>query len=207
MIAIVDYGVGNLRSVQKAFEKVGCAAYVTDSPERLRAARAVVLPGVGAFARAMENLRASGLDAAVTERIRARVPFLGICLGLQLLFEESEESFGDGVRPRGLGVLPGAVRRFPASQKVPQIGWNAVRQARPSPLWAGVTDGAYAYFVHSYYADPADPGVVSGVALYGFDFCAALSVGNVHAIQFHPEKSSQVGLQILANFGRLSSAG
>ncbi len=199
MIAIVDYGVGNLRSVQKALESVGAPAQVTADPAVVDAAAAIVLPGVGAFGAAAANLRQSGLLPPVLAGIEAGKPFLGICVGMQLLFEYSEELYG-GERPRGLGLLPGAVRRFPPGLKVPQIGWNQLEFRRESPLFAGVDAGAYVYFVHSYYCAPADDESVAAVTDYGITYCSSVYLRNIAAIQFHPEKSSRVGLGILRNF-------
>ena len=200
-IAIVDYGMGNLRSVQKGFERVGHAAEVTRDPERIATAPAVVLPGVGAFGACMENLTALGLVEPVRRAIAAGRPFLGICLGMQLLFDESEE-FGP---VRGLGILPGRVARFPAAadRPVPHMGWNqlAVRQAVP-PL-AGIDDGSYVYFVHSYYPVPSDPRVIATTTAYGCEFASSVAWENVFACQFHPEKSQRVGLRILENFVRV----
>ena len=207
-VVILDYGMGNLRSVQKALERVGCPARVTAEPREVRDAHAVVLPGVGAFARAMEHLEAGGLADAVREAVAAGKPLLGICLGLQLLFEASEETVGyrgpEGTLPRGLGLLGGTVRRFPAGLKVPQMGWNRLEILQPEPLFRGVPQGAYAYFLHSFYADPADPGVVAARAVYGVPFAAAVQREPLLAIQFHPEKSGHVGLRILANFLRFA---
>lgn len=206
MIAIVDYGMGNLRSVQKAFERLGYQAEVTDRPERLAAARGVVLPGVGAFGKAMENLTQSGFVSAILASIDAGKPFLGICLGLQLLFEESEERFSDGADfPKGLGVLAGRVRRFPVGLKVPQIGWNALHMAKDAELFAGVEPGSYVYFVHSYYVEPADRSVIATTTDYGVAFASSVERENVMAVQFHPEKSSRVGLSILKNFGEVTT--
>lgn len=204
MIAIIDYGMGNLRSVEKALAHVGAQAAVTQDPEVLEKATGVVLPGVGAFAQAMDNLKAAGLVEPIRRAIASGKPFLGICLGLQLLFETSEERFGDDAAlPRGLGIVPGRVRRFPAGPKVPQIGWNTLLFPKATRLFAGVDEGSYVYFVHSYYAEPADPAVVAAVTEYGIEYCSAVEAGNVMAVQFHPEKSSRVGLQILSNFAAL----
>ena len=211
MIAIIDYGMGNLRSVQKAFEAVGCDARVTRSRQTILDASHVVLPGVGAFGDCMANLEHFGLIEPVREVIAGGKPFLGICLGLQLLFSESEEF---GVH-RGLGVVPGKVRRFPFGQpeadprepaaaprlKVPHMGWNAIRVTRPAPLLAGISTGAYVYFVHSYYVHPDDPLVVSTESDYGIPFTSSIWRDNVFACQFHPEKSQTVGLQLIRNFG------
>jgi glutamine amidotransferase len=199
-LAIVDYGMGNLRSVQKAFERLGHAAEVTRDPERVATAPAVVLPGVGAFAACMTNLTGLGLAEPVRAAIQAGRPFLGICLGMQLLFEESEE-FGP---VRGLGVLPGRVVRFAdaADRKIPHMGWNTLRVARRAPALAGIDDGSYVYFVHSYYPVPADSSLVATTTPYGGEFASSVVRDNVFACQFHPEKSQQVGLRILDNFVR-----
>jgi glutamine amidotransferase len=196
MIVIVDYGVGNLRSVQKALERVGAAAVVSGDPAALDAARAVVLPGVGAFGDGMANLQARQLVAPLRRQVAAGKPLLGICLGMQLLFDESEEMG----RHRGLGLLPGRVLHFPESElKVPHVGWNRLR-VRGDGLLAGVDDGAYAYFVHSYYVRPEQPGDVLATTEYGLEFAAVVGRGAIWGAQFHPEKSQEVGLQILANF-------
>jgi glutamine amidotransferase len=199
MIVIVDYGVGNLHSVQKALERVGAVAVVSGDPAALDAARAVVLPGVGAFGDGMANLQARQLVAPLRRQVQAGKPLLGICLGMQLLFDESEEMG----RHRGLGLLPGRVLRFPESElKVPHVGWNRLR-VRGDGLLAGVDDGAYAYFVHSYYVLPEQPGDVLATTEYGLEFAAVVGRGAIWGAQFHPEKSQEVGLQILANFVRL----
>jgi glutamine amidotransferase len=201
-LAIVDYGMGNLRSVQKAFERVGRAAEVTRDPDRIASAPGVVLPGVGAFGACMTNLRGLGLDPPVVHAIRSGVPFLGICLGMQLLFEESEE-FGPVA---GLGVLPGRVVRFPSEpgRKVPHMGWNSLRIVRPSAALSGIGDGAYVYFVHSYYPAPADPALIATTTPYGEEFASSVARDNVFACQFHPEKSQRVGLRLLENFVHLT---
>jgi glutamine amidotransferase len=197
-IAIIDYGMGNLRSVQKAFERLGHAAEVTGDAERITRAPGVVLPGVGAFAACMTNLGAAGLVEPVKQVIRAGRPFLGICLGMQLLFDESEE-FGPVA---GLGILPGRVVRFAADpeRKVPHMGWNSVRIVRRAPELAGIEDGAYVYFVHSYYPVPREADVVATTTPYGQEFASSVVRDNVFACQFHPEKSQQVGLRLLDNF-------
>jgi glutamine amidotransferase len=199
LIAIIDYGMGNLRSVQKAFEKVGYRAEVVQEPGRVGQARGIVLPGVGAFRDAMENLKAAGLDQAVKEAVAAGKPFLGICLGLQLLFEISEE-FGS---TPGLGIFPGWVRRLRWGVKIPHMGWNSVYFQKETPLTRGISDGAQFYFVHSYYVDPGEQDLVAGVTTYGQPFTSMVNRGNVFGIQFHPEKSSTLGLKILQNFGEL----
>lgn len=207
MIALIDYGMGNLRSVQKALEHVGCDVRVVDEPSPLQDAEGIVLPGVGAFAKAMENLERQGFVEPLIEQIDQGKPYLGICLGLQLLLDESEERFGDDQPfPKGLGLIPGRVRRFPPGRKVPQIGWNQVEFAHPSKLYEGIRDGEYTYFVHSYYADPVEESVVSATTEYGVRFASSLERENVMAVQFHPEKSSRVGLHILANFRKVVAA-
>lgn len=206
-VAIVDYGMGNLRSVAKACAKAGFSAGPTASAEAIREAPGVILPGVGAFGAAMENLEQAGLLPVVRERALAAAaggrPFLGLCLGLQLLFTESEERFAGAELPRGLGVFPGRVVRFTPGLKVPQIGWNTVAFAKPHPILTGLTDGSYFYFVHSYYAVPHDPDVVLTTTGYGVTFASGVARGNAVGLQFHPEKSSAAGLALLANFGRL----
>jgi glutamine amidotransferase len=204
MIAIIDYGVGNLRSVQKGFERVGFRAEVTREREKIVGAAGVVLPGVGAFGACMEGLRECGLVDTVYGVVEAGVPFLGICVGMQILFSESVE-FG---RVAGLGILAGRVVRFRAEElggaKIPHMGWNRLRLRRPTPLLAGVEDGSFVYFVHSYYPVPDDQGIVAATTSYGPEFASVVACENVFACQFHPEKSQAVGLKILANFGRLA---
>ncbi|MHB9024633.1 MAG: imidazole glycerol phosphate synthase subunit HisH [Armatimonadota bacterium] len=206
MIAVVDYGMGNLRSVVKGFEQVGVAAVVTANPREVAAADAVVLPGVGAFGMAMDHLCRAGLDVAIKEAILAGTPFLGICLGLQLLFSESEE-FGP---VRGLDVLPGRVVRFfpegaPADIKIPHMGWNRVTRQAPTPALEGIPDGEHFYFVHSYYVAPEDPDIIATTTEYGgFRFTSSVARGNLFACQFHPEKSSALGLRLLQNFGEMA---
>ncbi len=200
-VAVVDYGMGNLRSVAKAIEHVAPTAriLVTADPAAVAAADRVVVPGQGAMPDCMRELEARGLRAAVI-RAAAEKPFLGICIGLQMLFEHSEE--GD---VPGLAIFPGHVRRFPAAVeaqglKVPHMGWNEVVQAMPHPLWAGIADGARFYFVHSYYVEPASPEAIAGSTVYGMPFTSAVARANIFAVQFHPEKSAQDGLRLLANF-------
>jgi len=203
-LAIVDYDMGNLRSVQKAFERLGHAAEVTREPERIASAAGVVLPGVGAFGVCMENLRRHDLVSPVKDFIASGRPFLGICLGMQLLFDESEE-FGP---VRGLGVLPGRVVRFPDDpaglRKVPHMGWNALQILHRAPHLDGLDDGTQVYFVHSYYPVPEDPRVIATTTNYGGDFVSSVWLANVFACQFHPEKSQAAGLRILANFAALT---
>lgn len=204
-VAIIDYGAGNLRSVQKAVERAGYAPVVTDNPKLLETAQAVILPGVGAAADTMRNLRAHDLIDPVRAIIAAGTPFLGVCMGLQALLTSSEE---DGEQ-RCLDIVHGTVRRLPGGQKVPHMGWNEVHQTRPHPIFRGVPDRSYFYFVHSYYADPEDPSTVIGETEYGVAFASVLAVRNLVATQFHPEKSGDLGLRIYANFldNALCSAG
>ena len=196
---IVDYGAGNLRSVQKAFEHVGVDAVIGCDPHAIRDAPALVLPGVGAFGAAMSQLSDKGLIEPVLMRIEAGVPFLGVCLGLQLLFEASEEDPG----VRGLGFVRGDVRALPPSVKVPHIGWNQVELCGCSDLFEGIPDGSAFYFVHGYAVVPRSPGDVLAVTEYdGVTFVSAVEVDNVAAVQFHPEKSSTLGLRFYRNFAR-----
>jgi glutamine amidotransferase len=201
MIAVIDYQMGNLRSVQKALERVGHEAVVTSDPEDVARADKIVLPGVGAFEDAIAELRRRELVGPIVEAIDRGKPFLGICLGLQLLFDVSYE----GGRHEGLGVLPGEVVRFdlPPEFKVPHMGWNQANVVRAAPALAGIPQGAHFYFVHSYYVVPQDPGIVAVTVEYGRPFCAAVWRDNVFATQFHPEKSQRDGLQLLKNFAAL----
>lgn len=206
-IAIIDYGMGNLRSVQKAFEKEGFDAVVTADPKVVLEAERVVLPGVGAFRDCMRNLEEAGFVEPILKVIREGRPFLGICVGMQLLFTDSTE-FGIY---RGLDVIPGHVVRFDDDMveggealKVPHMGWNSLTFNRRSPAFDGLEDGTHVYFVHSYYAKPDNPDVVATTTDYGIDFCSAVCKDNVVATQFHPEKSQDKGLTILRNFGKLS---
>jgi glutamine amidotransferase len=198
MIAIVDYGMGNLRSVQKAFEKVGHEAVITCDPAVLNRAAKVVLPGVGAFEDAMLELGRRKLIEPVLQAIEADKPFLGVCLGLQLLFERGYENGSH----RGLGVLKGEVVRFelPEEFSVPHMGWNQLAIRQRSPLLTGLEDGEYVYFVHSYYVVPEDSAVIATETDYSGKFCSMISRGNLFATQFHPEKSQAQGLRILKNF-------
>jgi imidazole glycerol-phosphate synthase subunit HisH len=207
VIVIVDYGMGNLRSAQKGFEKAGYAAVITDDPAMISRAEAVVLPGVGAFRDCYEGLRTRGLVEPIIEAARSGRPFLGICVGLQLLFEESEE----GGVSKGLGILPGRVVRFPDARetglKVPHMGWNQITRnpARPNPLLEYTVDEPYVYFVHSYFARPTDESVILASCRYGVEFAAMVGRDNVFAVQFHPEKSQTQGIHILRAFGALAT--
>lgn len=201
MIAIIDYQMGNLRSVQKAFERVGHEAVVTDREADVRAAAAVVLPGVGAFEECMKNLKSTGLVEPMLDAIQAGKPFLGICLGLQLLFTRSYE---DGVH-EGLDIVGGEVLRLPADVKVPHMGWNQVSYVEGCRIFEGIPQGTNFYFDHSYYTKPDDPAVSAASVDYGLTFDCAIAKDNTFAVQFHPEKSGSHGLRMLTNFGRLAS--
>ncbi len=198
MVAIIDYDAGNIRSVEKAVTALGKDAVITGDAGKIREAERVILPGVGAFGDAMGKIRSYGLTDVIHEVIREGKPFLAICVGLQLLFDESEESPG----VKGLSVFPGKILKIPADQglKVPQIGWNALTFPRKSRLFEGVNDGSFVYFVHSYYLHSQDPGIVTATTEYAATIHAAVEKDNVFATQFHPEKSSRVGLKILSNF-------
>lgn len=205
MIAIIDYGMGNLRSVQKAFERLGVDATITSDAAAVKRADKVVLPGVGAIADAIAELERTGLDDAVRETVDSGKPFLGICLGFQALFETSEEN-ADGGATKCLGIFPGKVVRFPAFPDlvVPHMGWNGLRFGQPEvPIYRGLSANDYVYFVHSYYVAPSDPTLVATTTEYGLDFCSSIARGNVFGVQFHPEKSQAVGLKILENFANL----
>ena len=200
-IAIVDYKMGNLRSVQKGFEHAGVEdVVVTGDPEVIECARGIVLPGVGAFRDASANLAASGIEAVLRHRVGAGTPFLGICLGMQLLADVGLE---DG-QHTGLGLVPGTCERLLGGVKIPHIGWNTVEYPRDCRLFDGIPESSAFYFVHSYRFVPRDDRAIVGSTEYGVRFAAALQSDNVYAVQFHPEKSSGIGLRLLSNFGRLS---
>jgi glutamine amidotransferase len=206
MIAIIDYGMGNLRSVQKGFEKIGAEAIVTADPQVVLQADKVVLPGVGAFRDCMRNLEQAGFIEPILRVIAEGRPFLGICVGMQLLFTDSVE-FG---LYQGLNVIPGHVLRFPDNMhvanealKVPQMGWNQLQFKRRPPAFEGIADGSNVYFVHSYYVKPDKDDVIATTTDYGFEFCSSVWKDNIVATQFHPEKSQDVGLRILKNFAEI----
>ena len=201
MVAVIDYGMGNLRSVSKALETVGAEVKVTNNPEEIVKAEAIVLPGVGAFYRGMENLRNLGILPAIFKTVEEGKPFLGICLGLQLLFTKSEEH---GIN-KGLGLIKGKVRRFEPALKIPHMGWNKVKLQITSHksqvgIFDGVPNNSYFYFVHSYYVEPEDKNVILAATGYGVEFASAVTKGNIFGVQFHPEKSTGLGLKILENF-------
>ncbi len=205
MIAIIDYDAGNIRSVEKAVHFLGEAAVVTRDKEAIQKADKIILPGVGAFGDAMGKLTAYGLDGVIRQAVAQDVPFLGICLGLQLLFESSEESAG----VPGLGILKGRIVRIPEGNgketlKIPHIGWNSLHYPNRGRLFAGVPEESYVYFVHSYYAKAQDEGIVTAETEYGTRMHVSVEKGNLFACQFHPEKSSETGLKILENFIRLT---
>ncbi|MZG29790.1 MAG: imidazole glycerol phosphate synthase subunit HisH [Nitrospinae bacterium] len=208
MIAIIDYGMGNLRSVQKGFEAVGAEAIITSDSQKILSAKSVVLPGVGAFKDCMSNLEKLNLIDTVHQSVKSGKPFLGICLGLQLLFSQSEE-FG---QVNGLGILPGKVVGFKDAQpksdsgeplKIPHMGWNTVHAVSGNPLFDSVADDSYFYFVHSYYIVPQNHEIVATTTQYGIEFTSGIHHENIHAFQFHPEKSQRLGLTLLKNFSKL----
>ncbi|MGW8257905.1 MAG: imidazole glycerol phosphate synthase subunit HisH [Thermoguttaceae bacterium] len=203
MITIVDYGMGNLRSVQKGFEKVGCQALVTSDPSEVAAADKVVLPGVGAIEDCIKELRRLNLVDPVLAAIHGGKPFLGICLGLQVLFETSYEN-GEH---QGLGVFKGEVVLFkrPKAYSIPHMGWNQLNIQRPAPILEGIDEGTHFYFVHSYYVVPEDPNIIATETDYGGSFCSMVWCKNVFATQFHPEKSQSHGLRMLKNFAELAT--
>lgn len=201
MIAVIDYGAGNLRSVANAIARLGYQPTVTSDPGDLRDASAVILPGVGAAADTMRNLERLGLSEAICRVVADGLPMLAICVGMQVLFEETEE----GGRHRCLGIIPGVVRRLPDGLKIPHMGWNQVNQKIRHPLFDSIPDGANFYFVHSYCAEPKDPAVAAGTTEYGASFCSVAVTGNLMATQFHPEKSGDNGLRMYENFLRLAS--
>jgi glutamine amidotransferase len=200
MIAIIDYGMGNLRSVQKGFARCGFNAIVTRQAGEIQSARGVVLPGVGAFSACMENLRRFELVEPIRQIVRQKKPFLGICLGFQLLFSESEEF---GIQ-KGLDLFPGKVLSFHPNEnlKVPHMGWNRLEKKKESPFLEGIATGDYVYFVHSFYVAPEERSVIATTTDYGDSFASSIATDHLFACQFHPEKSQELGLRILANFGR-----
>lgn len=199
-IAIIDYGMGNLRSVQKAFEFLGYEAWVTDNKEEIRQAEKIVLPGVGAFRDAIKTLKEKKLDEEMYRAVEEDKPFLGICLGMQLVFEKSYE-YGEY---EGLGLLKGNIVRLPNTVKVPHMGWNSLKIEKRAPLFEGLPEEPYVYFVHSYYVETEAP-IVSATTFYGKEIQVAAQSKNIYVTQFHPEKSGNIGLKILKNFGGLKN--
>ena len=201
MIAIIDYGAGNLQSVKKAFDFIGAESVITDNPEVINACDRVLLPGVGSFGDAMDSMAKNGLIETVKQNALSGKPFLGICLGLQLLFEESEESPG----VKGLGIFKGKIKKFSPDMglKIPHIGWNSLEIKQNDTLFKGIPENSYVYFVHSYYLHAEDEKDIATITNYGIDFHSAVGKNNVFATQFHPEKSGDVGLQILKNFASM----
>jgi glutamine amidotransferase len=200
MIAIIDYGAGNLRSVNNAIAYLGYTARITSLPEEILDARAVILPGVGAAGDTMASLRKLGLTAVINSLVKDNRPLLGICIGLQILFTGTEE----GGWHECLNIIPGQVKKLPSGLKIPHIGWNQVEQRIRTPLFEGIPDRAEFYFVHSYYGKPEDESVIAAETNYGISFCSAIVRGNLAATQFHPEKSGQMGLRVYDNFLRFA---
>ena len=205
MVVIVDYGMGNLKSVQNAFDKVGYKTLITDDPSRIKKASAIILPGVGAFRDAIKFLKDKKIDKELIDAIKAGKPFLGICLGMQLLFAFSEE----GGLFTGLNIIPGRVKKFPVSVKIPHLGWNKIKLIRNdnynvNPIFKDIRDESYFYFVHSYYCEVDNSHIINSTTDYGLVFPSSVRRDNLYGVQFHPEKSSEQGLKILKNFGELS---
>ena len=202
MIAIIDYGAGNLQSVKKAFDFIGAESVITDNPEIINACDRILLPGVGSFGDAMDSMAKNGLVETVKQNALSGKPFLGICLGLQLLFEESEESPG----VKGLGIFKGKIKKFSPDMglKIPHIGWNSLEIKQNDILFKGIPENSYVYFVHSYYLHAEDENDIATITNYGIDFHSAVGKNNIFATQFHPEKSGDVGLQILKNFASMA---
>lgn len=203
MIGIIDYGAGNLQSVKKALDFIGAESVITDNPEIINNCDKILLPGVGSFGDAMNSMRAKNLVDTIKQNALSGKPFLGICLGLQLLFEESEES----PNAEGLGILKGKIRKFPFDMglKIPHIGWNSIEVKQKDTLFKGIPDNSYVYFVHSYYLEAENEEDIATVTNYGIAFHSAVGKGNIFATQFHPEKSGDVGLQILRNFASMEA--
>lgn len=202
-LVIVDSECANLESVYKALKKIGLDPLVSADHAKINAARALVFPGVGSFAHAASVIRRKGLDQALEQARLANKPFLGICLGMQLLLDESEETGLTGNKERGLGFIPGRVQRFPQDLPVPHVGWNCVLPRQDDPLFSGLQGESYFYFTHSFYACPGEESDILATSQYGFPFAAALRSGNLYGVQFHPEKSGSAGLRLMANFGKI----
>lgn len=199
MIGIIDYGLGNLASVENGLDKLQIPFRLSDDPDVLSKVKAIILPGVGAAGRGMQNLKARGLDKFLRDQAKKGMPILGICLGMQLLMDKSEEG-----NTSCLGILPGAVKKFQTVKKVPHMGWNQIKYSANASLFQGIKQDDYYYFVHSYYCAPDDEKVIAGQTDYGARFCSAFEKDNIYGVQFHPEKSSEAGLQALKNFWNLA---
>jgi glutamine amidotransferase len=199
MVAIVDYGMGNLKSVQKALAFLGIASFISSDEEKIKNSKAIIIPGVGAFPDAMENMKSKGLDLLIKEEAKAGKPILGICLGMQLLFEEGKEI----ETTQGLGFLKGKITEITGLVKVPHMGWNSLSFKESSPLLEGVKEGSFVYFVHSYFAKLGEEKILNAYTEYGTNLPAIVSKNNIFGIQFHPEKSGEIGMKILKNFGEL----
>nr|WP_315903167.1 imidazole glycerol phosphate synthase subunit HisH [Clostridium sp. CX1] len=200
VISIIDYGMGNLRSVEKALEYIGEQVVITSDREEIEKSTGIILPGVGAFPDAIENLKSRELDMALRTAVDKNKPMLGICLGMQLLFEESEEVSLN----KGLGFLKGTVRRLYGGIKIPHMGWNSLKVERNCPILEDIEEGSYAYFVHSFYADVENKENLDAISFYGINIPAVVSSGNLFGVQFHPEKSGDIGIQMLKNFVKLT---
>ncbi len=196
MIKVIDYGAGNLSSVMNALDRLKAEAEIATKPEDLENAEKIILPGVGAFGKGMEKLRENGIEATLTQKISEGIPFLGICLGFQMLFEESEESPGI----KGLGIFKGNVRKFRKAEKIPQIGWNRIEILREGRLFRGIENMEFVYYANSFFPRPKDSELIAAESEYGERFCAAIEKDNIFGVQFHPEKSGTVGLKITKNF-------
>ena len=195
MIAVIDYDIGNTGSVVNALDKLGVKSRISDDPEVIKKAQMIILPGVGAAKQGMENLKKKKLDKLIVDEIKKGKPFLGICLGMQLLFDESEE--GD---VKCLGIFKGKVKKFKKEKKIPQIGWNSIVITKPDKLFKGISDNSFYYFVNSYYCTPEDKSIIAGITTYGENFASVVTKDNVVGVQFHPEKSGKVGFQLINNF-------
>ncbi len=196
MIALIDYGAGNLKSVSKALDYLGAKHTITNSPEKILSAKKIILPGVGNFGEVMDMLGKNKLDLAIKEFISSGKPYLGICVGLQVLFESSEES----PKTKGLGIFKGKVIKLRTKEKIPEIGWNSISIKKQSKLLKGIKDNSYFYFVHSYCCSPSENGIILTTTEYGTEFTSAVEKANIFAVQFHPEKSGEIGLKVLKNF-------
>jgi imidazole glycerol phosphate synthase glutamine amidotransferase subunit len=202
-LVIIDSGSANLNSVYKAVRAANLYAAVSDDPKQISSATALIFPGVGSFGHAALQIRNKGLDQAIIEAVSSRKPFLGICLGMQLLLSGSEEVFGSDQPQAGLDLIPGYSKRFPDHLSVPHVGWNTVKPEKPSLLFSGLEEGAYFYFTHSYYVVPVEQNYILAKTDYGQEFCSAVQNNNLYGVQFHPEKSGSAGLRLISNFGKI----